>query len=93
MWQIIKNYLLARWAEPETKTAIAGAISTVGAWWFGKMTLEAMEAAVFASAIIALLPGPISSAIIKQLFGNDTPPVGAVYHHAAKMAVFRGEKH
>jgi hypothetical protein len=92
MWPMIKAYAAARWAEPETKLALTTTASVTAAALLGhwgvipaRVSLGVMYTTDVASAITAALPGPISSAILKQIFGSDVPPTAALRYHAEKM--------
>jgi hypothetical protein len=89
-----KAYLKARWAEPETKLALTTGVSVFASWLSAKLgiitspsvSLHTMEVTEITCAVTGLLPGPISSAILKQLFGGQVPAVGAVLHHQQQLA-------
>lgn len=90
----IAAYLRARWAEPETKMAVTTIVGVTLAWCLGALgiitpptvSLHVMETTDVGAAITALLPGPISSSILRQVFGSDTPASGALPAHQSRMA-------
>jgi hypothetical protein len=92
MWNAVLSYAEARWAEPETKLAVTTAVATTVAALLGHwgvitptVSLKLAETTDIACVVTALLPGPISSAILKQIFGANVPPTAALRYHAAMM--------
>lgn len=82
----VKTYLLARWAEPETKAAVMAAIGTtatalLGHWGLMRpatVSLHTMYTTDIFSAVVSLFPGPVSHLILQSLGEREPPPAPPV---------------